>query len=272
MCEIESCIDENAKKPEVTDTQRRAFLAGTAALPLAVILAYPDLSKAAASKTKSIVIDEATGTMGALAMPKGNGKHPALLLIHEWWGLNDNIKTVAAEYAELGYLTFAIDLHGGKVAKTPDEARALTGAIEPEKATKKLTKAIDYLRNHARSTGKIGTNGWCFGGGWSLNASIATPVDATVIYYGRVTREASDLKKLNGPLMGHFGTLDRFINEKMISGFEAELKKAGKDKDATIHWYEANHGFANPTSAIYDKEDAMLAWDRTLKFYQKHLG
>ncbi len=271
MCELDNCLNNDEEKPVLENQQRRAFLAGAISLPLATILAYPELAKAAAGKTENLVIDKATKTMGALAVPKGNGKHPVVVLIHEWWGLNDQIKTVATEFANLGYLAFAIDMYGGKVATNSAGAIKLVRSIDEKKGTQQLDKAINQLRNHPRSNGKLGTIGWCFGGGWSLNASIATPVDATVIYYGRVTRKAEELKNLQGPILGHFGTEDRSINKEMVDGFEAELKKAKKDKQATIHWYQANHAFANPTSARYDKADASLAWQRTLDFYKKHL-
>jgi carboxymethylenebutenolidase len=116
---------------------------------------------------------------------------------------------------------------------------------------------------------KLGTVGWCFGGGWSLNTGIAEPVDATVVYYGRVTKTAAELGHLKGPVLGHFAAMDKWINRDMVSGFEAELNKAGKTY--TSHWYEADHAFANPTSARYDEADAKLAWQRTTAFFDAAL-
>ena len=100
--------------------------------------------------------------------------------------------------------------------------------------------------------------------GWSLNASLVRPVDAAVVYYGRVNKTAAQLASLAGPVLGHFATLDKFINRKMVGGFERAMDAAGKIYD--VHWYEASHAFANPTSARYDAEDAALAWKRTLAF------
>ncbi|MCB1489619.1 MAG: dienelactone hydrolase family protein, partial [Bauldia sp.] len=114
--------------------------------------------------------------------------------------------------------------------------------------------------------------GWCFGGGWSLNASLATPVDATVIYYGNVAKTADELKALKGPVLGNFGTEDQNIDAEMVAGFEAAMKEAGKAGELTVNWYTADHGFANPTSARYDAEDTALAWDRTLAFLKANLG
>jgi len=113
--------------------------------------------------------------------------------------------------------------------------------------------------------------GWCFGGGWSLNASLAAPVDATVIYYGPMTQPASQLRHLSGSVTGHFGTRDSSINAAMVDGFAAEMDKVGKATDLTAHWYDAYHAFANPTGSRYDQADAALAWQRTLDFYARNL-
>ncbi len=250
---------------------RRDVVTGIAkGIPLAAVLADPILAHAAASSLESISIATAGGrsVTGALAMPNGKVKG-AILLVHEWWGLNDQIKAVAAEFAHQGYLALAVDLYDGKVATKADDARSYSRGTNPKEATDTLTAWAGWLRNHEKGTGKIGTVGWCFGGGWSLNVSMAVPVDATVVYYGRVNKKADELANLKGPVLGHFGTKDKFINEKMVSGFEKEMKKA--DKAFTTHWYEADHAFANPTGNRYDAGDAKLAWERTVAFFEKYL-
>ena len=270
MCDLDGCGTHNDMPPiVVAETDRRAFLIGAASLPLAAILFHPELAAASAARTEAVTFGEAGS--GFLAVPN---KAPAgaLVLIHEWWGLNDQIKAVAREFADAGYLALAVDLYGGKVATSAEEAMAAMKAVDPAKATATLVAAVDYLRGHEKGNGKVGTVGWCFGGGWSLNASLATPVDATVVYYGNVARKADDLGKLEGPVLGHFGTLDQNIDKEMVSGFEAEMEKAGKTASLTVHWYEANHAFANPTGARYDAEDAKLDWDRTLAFFGANLG
>src|SRR5690606_15388200 len=123
---------------------------------------------------------------------------------------------------------------------------------------------IAWLKAHQRATGKVATLGWCFGGGWSLNAALATPVEGCVVYYGRVNKTAEELAPLACPAQGHFGTLDKNINQEMVAGFEAAAKAAGKQVE--VHWYEADHAFANPTGARYDQADAALAWERTTAF------
>jgi carboxymethylenebutenolidase len=249
---------------------RRDIVKALAGLPLATILSSPELARAAAAGLHEYTINTPGGrrVSGALAMPVGVPA-PTVLLIHEWWGLNDEIRAVTAEFGRLGYLALAVDLMGGKVASTPDAARALTQAVEAEAATDTLVGWIEWLRVHDACNRKIGTVGWCFGGGWSLAASIATPVEATVVYYGRVNRPAEELARLKGPVLGHFATRDRFIDQPMVSAFEKAMDEAGKSY--TTHWYEADHAFANPTSARYDEPNARLAWERTLAFLEQKL-
>jgi len=249
----------------------RGMAGGLATLPLAAVLASPKLAKAAADGLETVSIQTGDGrtVSAALAVP-AQTPAPTILLIHEWWGLNDQIKAVAAEFAKLGYVALAVDLYDGDTASNPDGARALMQGVDGDEATATLTAWIDWLKAHSAGTGKVGTVGWCFGGGWSLNASIATPVDATVVYYGRVNRKAADLASLNGPVLGHFATADKWINKKMVEGFETEMKAA--DKAFTTHWYKADHAFANPTNSRYDQADAALSWERTTAFFEQHLG
>ncbi|NVK30659.1 MAG: dienelactone hydrolase family protein [Gammaproteobacteria bacterium] len=266
MCYLDGCGSQSNLPPiQLDDNSRRQFLKGAIALPLATVLAYPELAKAASDRVamQSLKLDDGTEVQAAVAAP-ASGTGPAVILIHEWWGLNDQIKSVAAEMANLGYLAIAVDLYGGKVASDAAGARELIGALNPQAAAETLGKWIEFGR--AEGNGKVATMGWCFGGGWSLNASVKTPVDATVIYYGNVKVPAEELAALNGPVLGHFGTEDQNINQDMVAGFEAEMEKAGKTDHLTVHWYEANHAFANPTGSRYDAEDAALAWERTMAF------
>jgi len=271
MCDEFGCGIKTSDKPlpKITDMDRRQFSLGLATLSLATILAYPDLVRAAGHMVKEFSIDTPSGhkAMGAYAKAHGD-KAPAILLIHEWWGLNDQIKSVAHSLSEMGYNVLAIDLYDGQYGSTREEAMALMKGLDPKAATEKLVSAINWLR--ANGSGKVATMGWCFGGGWSLNASLATPVDGTIIYYGNVKKSADDLASLSSPVLGHFGTLDKRINKVMVDGFEASLKAAGKT-DFKNHWYEADHAFANPTGARYDEADAVLSWERTIAFLKKHL-
>lgn len=249
---------------------RRSVIKGVAGLPLAAVLADPLLAQAAASTLKTVNLTTAGGykVTGALAEPAA-ARAPAIMLVHEWWGLNDQIKSVAREFANEGYLALAVDLYGGKVASVPDDARSYMKQVDAKVATDTVASWVDWLRKHGRGNGKVATVGWCFGGGWSLNASLAAPVDATIVYYGNVAKSADQLKPLSGPVQGHFATQDQWINQKMVGGFESAMAEAGKSFET--HWYEANHAFANPTQARYDEADAKLAWERTLTFLKKNL-
>ncbi len=255
----------------MTDLDRRRFMmTGLAGLPLAAVLADAKLAKAVAGTLSTVELTTAEGrkVSGALALPDA-APAPAVLLVHEWWGLNDQIKSVARALADEGYLALAVDLYDGKLAKTPEGARGFMQAVVDGEARDTLSSWITWLRAHEASKGSLGTVGWCFGGGWSLNASIDSAVEATVIYYGRVNQPADELARLQGPVLGHFATLDQWIDQEMVAGFEKNMTALGKAYSA--RWYEAAHAFANPSSGRYDQADARIAWQRTLEFYQKHL-
>lgn len=275
MCDLKSCNTSTDTRPlpKACSEQRRQFLKGMLSLPLAVVLADPLLTQAAGDRTQAVQRTLSGGAqVGAhLAMPKGEGPFPAVVLIHEWWGLNDQIKAVAADLAEQGFIALAVDLYGGGVGTTRDEAMALKNGVNEGVATETLVGWIGWLRNHERCTGKVGTLGWCFGGGWSLDASLAVPVDATIIYYGNVRRTPEQLAALKSPVLGHFGTLDKSIDEAMVGSFERAMAAAGKT-DLEVHWYVADHAFANPTGARYDEENAALAWSRSLSFLYQYLS
>jgi carboxymethylenebutenolidase len=256
---------------------------------LATVLADPRLARAAAETLEEVSITTADGrsVKAALARPKRKG--PAVIVIHEFWGLNDQIKAFTASLADEGYAGLAVDLIGKPPTADPQVAMANMRAVVPAEATETMKAWMAYLRKHKAANGKLATLGFCFGGGWSLNASLAAPADATVIYYGRVARAAppgpdgapvlydstqayrpEDLAALKGPVLGHFSTTDQFIPKTMVDDFAAAATEAGKS--VTIYWYDAEHGFANPTTARYDKEDAQLAWARTQAFLRENIG
>jgi carboxymethylenebutenolidase len=254
---------------------RRQVLGALAATPLAglslaAVLSDPRLARAAAAGLEEVSLTTKGGrtVKAALAVP-AKTPAPAVLLVHEWWGLNDQIKAMAAEFAKEGYLALAVDLYGGKVADNRTDAQAYMQAVDGDEAKDTLASWIVWLRKQPRANGKIGTVGWCFGGGWSLVASIVEPVDATVVYYGRVNYPPEQLKMLKGPVLGHFATRDGWINKEMVGGFEAAMRALGKPVES--YWYEADHAFANPTGARYDEADAKLAWQRTLAFFRANL-
>lgn len=209
---------------------------------------------------------------GYLARPaNADGPLPSVVVIQEWWGLNDNIRSMADQLAGEGYRALAVDLYGGQTASTPDQASELmSAAMENDDAlADNLAQAVDYLDEDGS---KVGTIGWCFGGGWSLATALAGPeqVDAVVMYYGRVVTDESELETLDAPLIGFFGAEDQGIPVASVREFEQALASLGKD--AEIHIYEgAGHAFANPSGQNYQEEPARDSWSKTLAFFEEHL-
>ena len=209
---------------------------------------------------------------GFIAKPKGEGAYPALIVIHEWWGLNSNIREMTKKLASMGYIALAVDMYGGTAASDPDEAKQLmmTAMAKPDQAHANLAAAWSHLDGLGAS--KVGVIGWCFGGGWSLKTGVelGDKIDAVVVYYGHVTGKAEELTGLTAPILGVFGALDQGIPLADVKAFEAALDKAGKD--AAIHVYEnADHAFANPSGQRYQKEAAEDAWAKTAAFLAENL-
>ncbi|MEM1042706.1 MAG: dienelactone hydrolase family protein [Bacteroidota bacterium] len=198
---------------------------------------------------------------------------PGLIVIQEWWGLNDNIQTMAKRFADEGYVALAVDLYGGEIAEDAGDARRLMSAAMEREAmlTDNLRQAYDYLVTQ-EGVGEVGVIGWCFGGAWSLRTALAMPDDigATVIYYGRLITDRDRLAALDMPILGIFGAEDQGIPVESVREFETVLADLGKD--AQIEVYEgAGHAFANPSGERYDAEAAEDAWARTLAFFDEHL-
>lgn len=197
---------------------------------------------------------------------------PAIIVIQEWWGLNDNIRAMAEKMAGEGYIALAVDLYEGKVASDPDGARELmmAGMEHSSRLEDNLRQAYAYLEQLGAS--KIGSIGWCFGGGWSLNTALMLPeqLDAAVIYYGRLNTDREQLAALQVPILGLFGGLDQGIPIAMVQEFESVLSELGKA--AQIHVYEeADHAFANPSGTRYNAPAAEDAWLKTMTFLNEHL-
>ena len=211
---------------------------------------------------------------GYLAVPEmEKGSTPGIIVIHEWWGLNDNIRAMARRFAGEGYAALAVDLYDGKVASNPDSAYALMKASmnHANANIENLKQAYSYLADSVMAT-KIGVIGWCFGGGWSLRTALAMPdkVDATVIYYGQLVTDPDQLKTLQMPIAAFFGGLDKSIPEQTIHKFESTLDSLGKSVQVKIY-PDANHAFANPSGTRYNPEAAKDAWKLTLDFFSKNL-
>lgn len=208
---------------------------------------------------------------GYLARSEGGDSAPGIIVIHEWWGLNDNIRMMTDKLAGEGYTALAVDLYSGNVAESPEDAKKYMSAVNEDEAKENLSQAYDYLAEQQEAE-NIGVIGWCFGGGWSLQTALAHPenIDAAVIYYGRLVTDAGQLEKLQMPVLGIFGAEDEGIPPEQVKEFESALNEAGITN--SIHIYEgAGHAFANPSGTRYQQEAAEDAWQKTIAFLEEHL-
>lgn len=210
---------------------------------------------------------------GYLASPAASGKAPGVIVIQEWWGLNDNIKGIADRFAAVGYLALAPDLYHGKVTAEPDEAGKMMMSMKMDQAAKDMSGAFDYLKAHGACTGKIGSIGFCLGGGLSLFVSTLRPMDATVIYYGALPGVQPDLSKLHGPVLGHYAEHDDWASPAAANALKQQISDAS-DVSVEFHQYAGTqHGFFNDTRPEVHKPDAsQQSWDQTLAFYAKNLS
>ncbi|MEC9476758.1 MAG: dienelactone hydrolase family protein [Planctomycetota bacterium] len=220
-------------------------------------------------KGKEIEIGD---TKGYLSVPeKAEGNRSAILVFHEWWGLNSHIKHWADRLAADGHMAIAVDLYGGQVATTPGEAQKLMRGVDQKIAARVIADAIRYARrNEQIRADRIGTIGWCFGGTWSLNAALSDPgIDACVLYYGRIPTDPETLAAIGGDVCAVFGKEDPSIPIQQVEAFRTGLKEAKVEHE--IHIYPAGHAFANPSSRRYVSEAASMAWKEVRRFFQSRL-
>jgi carboxymethylenebutenolidase len=234
---------------------------------LMVITLFVSGCFAADSKSVSYKSGDET-VQGLLYSPTGKGPFPAIIVIHEWWGLNDWVKDEASKLAEQGYEALAIDLYRGKVATTADMAHELMRGVPEDRAKRDLHAAFEFLESQPNvKKDRIGAIGWCMGGGYSLDVALQEPkLSADVINYGHLATDPEALKKINAPILGLFGGQDRGITADDVHKFEAAMKQAGKKIDIKIY-DDAGHAFENPNNKEgYRADDTADAWKRTVSF------
>ena len=223
--------------------------------------------------TANINVDiEGIRLSGFLAQPVIPGKYPGIVMIHEWWGLNDQVKSMADITAQEGYVVLAVDLFKGNVATTIEGAQANILNNPNNETIPKMQAAVKYLRNMTNvNKSKIASLGWCYGGGQSFQLGVNEELQATVIYYGQVSTDKAILMKMKQPVIGLFGVEDTSIPVKDVREFERILKEQGTSVNISI--YEgAGHAFSNPTnSQAFRKEQAIDAWNKTLEFLELNL-
>lgn len=241
-------------------------------LCLALILFTAVSSLAATSKTVSYKSGDET-VQAILYSPGGKGPFPGIIVIHEWWGLNDWVKEQASKLADEGYAALAVDLYRGKVATTPDMAHEIMRGVPEDRAARDLHAAFEFLKSQPNvKADRIGSIGWCMGGGYSLDVALAEPtLAADVINYGHLATDSASLKKIHAPILGLFGGQDHGIPPEDVKKFEATLKQMGKSIDVTIY-PDAGHAFENPNNKEgYRAQDAADAWKRTTAFLAANL-
>ncbi|MEM9949747.1 MAG: dienelactone hydrolase family protein, partial [Cyanobacteria bacterium P01_D01_bin.36] len=241
--------------------------------PTPIAVAEPAVPVTAQTVTYASV--DGQDITGYLAQPETPASEnlPAIITIHEWWGLNENIEAMARRLAGEGYTVLAVDLYGGEVATEPENARELMRGVmdEPGPAQDNLFQASEFLKNEYNATA-LGSIGWCFGGNWSLRTGLllSSELDAMAIYYGQLILAPEALDALDMPIIGFFGEDDSSIAVDDVNNFEQVLNDLGKDADINLY-PGVGHAFANPSGQNYDAAAAEDAWDKTTAFFQENL-
>ena len=235
--------------------------------PAAVAPAPPPISAGGSA------VELEGGGRGYLVLPEGTGKHPALIVIQEWWGLNDWIRENAARFAKQGYVALAVDLYRGRATTDPGEAHELMRGLPEDRALSDLKAGVAFLAGRADVDAEhIGSVGWCMGGGYSLALATAEPrLRAAVINYGRLVTEPAKIEAVRAAILGNFAGDDRGIPADDVRTFDSQLKAAKKDADIKV-FDGKGHAFMNPNNKQgYDATAATDAWSRIDAFFARTL-
>ena len=256
----------------MTKIPRRVVLTGLAAVPFISQLTTTDRPASAQTGLETVSVKTPSGrtVSGLLAVPT---KVPAaaVLLIHGGNGVTESFKGFTSDFAREGFFALALDLYDGRIAKDDAMNFALRNEVmsNPAKAVETITTWIEWLKAERRTNGNVGVVGWSFGAGWALEASINTPVEATVIYVGLIYPEPTRLALMKGPVMVHLAERDYDVSKNDLKLFENKMTEAGKSVE--VYWYPGDHYFPFPTRPSYDKAQADAAWTRTTQFFRANL-
>lgn len=215
---------------------------------------------------------EVGGAQCYLSLPKSpRPGAPAVVVIHEWWGLNDHVRHWADRLASDGYAALAVDLYGGVVATNSDDAMKAMNAVDAAKAVLVMQAGEKFLREDPRvKARKVASLGWCFGGGQSLQLALhSKTLDACVLYYGFVEKDPTKLAALTAPVLAIFGSKDQAIPPTAVASFVDGLVQAGKEH--RVMFLPAVHAFANPSNPKYDEASASVAWENVRMFLAEKL-
>ena len=211
---------------------------------------------------------DGTKAPGYLAEPSQKNNAPGIVLIQEWWGVNDHIKDIAERLAKAGYRALAPDLFRGKVTKDSNLAGQMMGSLKPDEARQDIAGAADYLR---AGSPKVGVMGFCMGGALTIAAAVhVNSISAAVCFYGIPPADQADPKKIRVPIQFHFATNDQWCSPAAVAALEETVKKASVKYE--MYRYDAEHAFFNDTRPeVYNEASAKLAWELTLKFLKENL-
>lgn len=230
-------------------------------------------SEASEGGVSSKVVGFANGGSGWLEVPRAEGKRAALLVVPEWWGMNDWIKQDAARFASRGYVALAIDLYRGHVAADPAEAHELMRGLSEDRAMEDMKAAFEWLSSRSDvDPQRIGIVGWCMGGGYALAFAAAEPrLRAAAVNYGKLVTAPERIRAIHAVLLGNFAGQDRGISPEDVHAFEDRLKTEHKDADIKVY-PGAKHAFMNPNNKdAYDQAAAQDAWQRIDAFFGRAL-
>ena len=242
------------------------------ALLAALLIAVPPLFGATQPTPVSFPSGSET-VHGLLYAPSTSGPHPAIVVIHEWWGLNDWIKEQAANFADQGYVTLAVDLYRGKTASDPETAHELMRGLPQDRGVRDLVAAANYLKGlKSVNAHRIGAVGWCMGGGFAAQLAVADPdLRAVAINYGSLPTDPAALKQIRAAILGNFGGLDKGITPQDVNDFASAMKSLGKPVNVKIY-PDAGHAFENPNNqGGYRPADAKDAEERMKVFFHDNL-
>lgn len=209
---------------------------------------------------------------GALCEPSGTDKTGAVVVVHEWHGLNEVMRKHCEQLADAGFLAFAPDLFHGKVATNDEEAATMIASFDFQRAVSEIGEAVEQLRAHPRCNGKVGVVGFCLGGALTLAAArYVQGVNAAVPFYGLPRVAASEFAAVKTPICGHYARVDRWANPAVAEEIQANVRAGGGVME--LYVYDAEHAFMRSTDAsTYEPESAALAWQRTVDFLRAHVG
>ena len=252
----------------------RRFSPVSAVLTVVVLFVSGFASAESVNAPKNVSFQSGQETVHAiLYQPAGAGPFPAIVIIHEWWGLNDWVKEQAKMFAAHGYVTLAVDLYRGQVATDPEMAHELMRGLPQSRGVAYLMSAVDYLKTlKTVEPNRIGADGWCMGGTYAMQLAVADPrLRAVAINYGAPETDPAKLKQIHAAILGNYGALDRGISPADVNGFAAEMKKIGHPVDVK-EYPDAGHAFENPgNKGGYRAADAADADHRMVVFFAKNL-